>query len=40
MRDRNVLLRIEDYAGMPIDGYRGIPVKCVDQILNTEATVT
>lgn len=40
MRDRNVLLRIEDYAGMPIDGYRGIPVKIVDQILNTEQALT
>lgn len=39
MRDRNVLLRIEDYAGMPVDGYRGIPVKIVDQIVNTESTV-
>jgi hypothetical protein len=39
MRDRNVLLRIEDYAGMPVDGWRGIPVKIVDQILNTEARV-
>jgi hypothetical protein len=39
MRDRNVLLRIEDYAGMPVDGYRGIPIKIVDQLLNTEATV-
>ncbi len=40
MRDRNVLLRIEDYAGMPIDGYRGIPIKIVDQIVNTETTVS
>ncbi|SDD94905.1 hypothetical protein SAMN05216337_1017129 [Bradyrhizobium brasilense] len=39
MRDRNVLLRIEDYAGMPIDGYRGIPIKIVDQIVNTEQRV-
>lgn len=40
MRDRNVLLRIEDYAGMPVDGYRGIPVKIVDQLLNTETRLT
>lgn len=40
MRDRNVLLRIEDYAGMPIDGYRGIPIKIVDQIVNSESRVT
>lgn len=40
MRDRNVLLRIEDYAGRPIEGFNGIPVKVVDQLLNTEAQVT
>lgn len=40
MRDRNVLLRIEDYAGMPVDGYRGIPIKISDQIVNTESTVS
>lgn len=40
MRDRNVLLRIEDYAGMPVDGYRGIPIRIVDQLLTTEARVT
>ncbi|MBB3453900.1 hypothetical protein FHT86_002156 [Rhizobium sp. BK313] len=40
MRDRNVLLRIDDYAGMPVDSYRGIPIKVVDQLLNTEATVS
>ncbi len=40
MRDRNVLLRIEDYAGMPIMGFRDIPVKVVDQIVNTETTVS
>jgi hypothetical protein len=40
MRDRNVLLRINDYAGIPVDGFRGIPIKIVDQITNTEAQVT
>lgn len=40
MRDRNVLLRIEDYAGMPIMGYRDIPIKIVDQLVNTESNVT
>lgn len=39
MRDRNVLLRIEDAAGLPCDGWNGIPVKVVDQLLNTEARV-
>jgi Major capsid protein GP7 len=40
MRDRNVLLRIEDYAGMPVDGINGIPIKISDQLLITEARVT
>jgi hypothetical protein len=39
MRDRNVLLRLQDYAGQPADVYRGIPVKIVDQLLNTESRV-
>ena len=40
MRDRNVLLRLEDYAGRVTDNYRGIPVKISDQLLNTESRVT
>lgn len=40
MRDRNVLLRLEDYAGMVTDNYRGDPIKLIDQIVNTEARVT
>lgn len=40
MRNRNVLLDIKDYAGMPIEGYRGIPIKIIDQITNTESTVS
>ena len=40
MRDRNVLLRIEDYAGRPCDGINGIPIKISDQLLNTEGRVT
>jgi hypothetical protein len=39
MRDRNVLLRVEDYAGIVTDNFRGDPIKLVDQILNTEAVV-
>ena len=39
MRQRNVLLRLEDYAGRVTDNWRGFPIKCVDQILNTEARV-
>jgi hypothetical protein len=40
MRDRNVLLRIEDYAGRPCDGINGIPIKISDQLTNTEAAVS
>lgn len=40
MRDRNVLLRIEDYAGRPCDGINGIPIKISDQLLTTENRVT
>jgi hypothetical protein len=40
MRDRNVLLRIEDYAGRPVDGFRDIPVRVSDQLLTTENRVT
>lgn len=40
MRDRNVLLRLEDYAGRVCDNYRGIPVKISDQLLINEATVS
>jgi hypothetical protein len=39
MRDRNVLLHLTDYAGMPCDVFRGIPIKIVDQILNSESQV-
>lgn len=39
VRDRNVLLSSTDYAGQPCIVFRGIPIKNVDQILNTEAAV-
>jgi len=39
MRDRNVLLRIEDYAGRPVDGFNGIPLRVSDQLLITESRV-
>ena len=40
MRDRNVLLQLDDYAGKPIMGYRGIPVKISDQLINTESAIS
>ena len=39
MRDRNVLLNIKDYAGIPVDGINGIPVRCSDQLITTEGRV-
>ena len=39
MRNKNVLLRLDDYAGKVTDNWRGYPVKCVDQILNTESRI-
>ena len=40
MRDRNVLLRIEDYAGKPTMGIDNIPIKVSDQLIVTEGRVT
>jgi hypothetical protein len=40
MRNRNVLLQIDDYAGKPVMGYRGLPIKISDQLLTTEATIS
>lgn len=40
MRNRNVLLRLEDYDGQVVETYRGLPIKNVDQILNTEGPVS
>jgi hypothetical protein len=40
MRNRNVLQSINDYAGNPTTGWRGVPIKIVDQILVTESALT
>lgn len=40
IRDKNVLLRPEDYAGRPIVNFRNIPIEVTDQILDTEATIS
>lgn len=32
-RDKNVLLRVEDYAGVPQVSFRNIPIKVVDSLL-------
>jgi hypothetical protein len=39
IRNRNVLLSMNDYDGRVVDSYRGIPIKIVDQIVNTESRV-
>jgi len=36
----NVLLRLDEFDGKPVTSFRGIPVRTVDAILNTEARVT
>lgn len=40
MRNRNVLLTINDYDGRVVQGYRNFPFRTVDQIVNTESTVS
>ena len=40
IRDRNVLLGPRDYAGEPVTSFRGVPIRVVDKLLNTEARVT
>lgn len=39
IRDKNVLLQVKDYAGQPITDFRGVPIRLVDQLLNTETRV-
>lgn len=40
MRQRNVLLSLDDYAGKPTQGINNIPWKIVDQLTNNESTLT
>ena len=40
IRDRNVLLKPTEYDGQPIVEFRGIPIRIVDALLSTEATLT
>ena len=39
IRDKNVLLKPTEYAGQPVVEFRGIPIRVVDALLNTEATL-
>lgn len=40
IRDRNVLLSSKDYAGDPVVMFRDTPIRVVDALTNTEATVS
>lgn len=40
MRNRNVLLTLNDAAGKPQDYFRGVQIRVSDQLLNTESRVT
>lgn len=39
IRDKNVLLKPTEYAGEPIVEFRGIPIRVVDALVNTETRV-
>lgn len=39
IRDKNVLLGFKEYAGEPVTEFRQIPIRVMDSILNTEATI-
>jgi len=39
MNKSNVLLDMMQFDGKPVTAFRGIPVRTVDAILNTEARV-
>ena len=40
IRDKNVLLTPREYEGMPIVDFRGVPIRIVDSLLNTESRLT
>lgn len=40
IRDKNVLLTPKEYAGEPVMEFRGIPIRVVDALTNTEARIT
>lgn len=39
IRDKNVLLNMKEYDGMPVTEYRGVPIRVCDALLSTEARV-
>lgn len=40
IRDKNVLISVKDYAGMPIETYRGVPIRIQDVMTSSESRVT
>ncbi len=40
IRDKNVLLSPKEYAGEPVVEFRGVPIRVVDALTNTEAALT
>ena len=40
IRDRNVLIGMHDFAGMPAETYRGIPIRIMDVQTSSETAVT
>ena len=40
LRDKNVLIGIHDYAGIPTEMYRGIPIRVMDVMSSSETAVT
>lgn len=40
IRDKNVLISMKDYAGAPVLSFRGIPLRIIDQLTNSEARIT
>lgn len=40
IRDRNVLIGMHDFAGMPAETYRGIPIRVMDVQTSSEVAVT
>lgn len=40
IRDKNVLIGMHDFAGMPAEAFRGIPIRVNDVMLSTESVVS
>lgn len=40
IRDKNVLISSKEYAGQPTEMFRDVPIRVVDALTNTEATVS